>query len=74
MTNQVTHEEVYRRSIADLQGQLTNAYKRIAELTEEVQHLKRKYERTQVLDRCFHGDEEFCVVCNITTDGEELNV
>ena len=65
---------MFKKNIADLQGQLASSYKRIDTLIRENTILQRKLDRALSNGLCYHDDDEFCVVCNITTQGEEINL
>lgn len=72
--NRLTNDDMLKKNISELQGQLTSSYKRIDTLIREKAILERKLERAMSNGLCYHDDDEFCVVCNITTQGEEINL
>jgi hypothetical protein len=74
MPRRLSNDEMLKGNIAELQGQLNSAYKRIEALNRENTILKRKLDRAMSNGLCYHDDEEFCVVCNVTIQGEELNL
>jgi len=74
MAPKLTNEELLKRNIAELQSQLSAAYIRIEALIREKTLLERKLDRATSPDICYHDDDEFCVVCEVTIDGEELNL